>query len=87
MDPIDVYFGRRLKNMSGMYRAPSNAKMRLLQAARHMDGAQEESHQGKVSANKRSFESNSTYSLFNRPEECAHLYSLQWGMISLRLIL
>jgi hypothetical protein len=84
MDPIDAYFGKRLKNMAGMHRAPANSKMRLLQAARNMEGPQEE---GKVSWNKRYFESNSTYHMFERPEEAAHIYSFQWGMMNLRLIL
>jgi hypothetical protein len=87
MDPMDAYFGKRLKNMGGMHGAPSNGKMRLLQAARHMDETLEEEPDGRNSVNKRYFESNSTYSLFKRPEECAHLYSFQWGMTNVRLIL
>lgn len=83
---MDDYFGKRLKNMSGLHNAPKSAKTRLLQAARHLDDTQE-IHEGKTSFNKRFFESNSTYNLFKRPEECANLYSFQWGMVSLRLIL
>jgi hypothetical protein len=87
MDPMDDYFHKRLKNMGGMHRAPSNSKMRLLQAARHMNDSQEVVPEGKVFVNKHYFESNSTYNLFERAEEWAHLYSVQWGMTNLRLIL
>jgi hypothetical protein len=87
MDPIDTYYGKRLKNMGGTHRAPANSKMRLLQAARHIEEAQEDGREGKVAVNKRYFESNSTYNLFERAEDCAHIYSFQWGMTNLRLIL